>query len=40
MDSMWSDQARTSMAEPTMLGRLGRPEEIAGPIAFLLSRAA
>lgn len=40
MNSMWSEQARESMAEPTMLGRLGRPEEIAGPIAFLLSPAA
>jgi NAD(P)-dependent dehydrogenase (short-subunit alcohol dehydrogenase family) len=40
MDSLWSEAGQASMAEPTVLGRIGTSDEIAGPVAFLLSRAA
>ena len=40
MADIWSPGGKADMAKPTMLGRLGTSQEIAGPVAFLLSHAA
>jgi NAD(P)-dependent dehydrogenase (short-subunit alcohol dehydrogenase family) len=40
MREAWTDDALEEMARPTMLGRLGKVEELAATIAFLASPAA
>jgi 3-oxoacyl-[acyl-carrier protein] reductase len=40
MMDCYSDEVKRELAEETPLGRLGRPEDIAGAVAFLLSEDA